>query len=225
MTKGNQTVLGAFFCGSRRVLSTPSLLFWVYLACVLAALPLTFSMGRILRDSIGASLVDEKMRGGFDTVWWGEFEFYNHGLADTFGPWVVGHLVPVSHLERLLDGEIFKIDAGVTATGVLFLLLLAFLTGGILDHFARPDESHSRSRLFSSGSRYFFRLLRLLLISAGMYWLLFRYAWGPLQDGLEWATRDITAERTVMMYTLLVYALIGATLMALGKGCTVLSVI
>ena len=82
------------------------------------------------------SLVEEEMRRGFNMGWWGEFDFYNHGLADTFGPWVVGHLLPVSHLERLLDGEIFKIDPGVTLTGVLFLCLLAFLTGGILDRYS-----------------------------------------------------------------------------------------
>ena len=216
MTKRNHTIPAAFFSGFRRVLFTPSLVIWVYLACLLVALPLTFSMGQTLRNSIGASLVEEEMRRGFDVGWWGEFDFYNHGLADTFGPWVVGHLLPVGHLERLLDGEIFKMNPGVTLTGVLFLCLLAFLTGGILERYARPHERHSRSRLFSSGSRYFFRLLRLLLISVGMYWLLFRYAWDPIQDWLEWATRDITAERTVMVYTLLVYALIGATLMALG---------
>ena len=173
-------------------------------------------MGQTLRNSIGASLVEEKMRRGFDVGWWGEFEFYNHGLADTFGPWVVGHLLPVSHLERVLDGEILEINPDVTLTGGLFLCLLALLTGGILDRYARPDERHSRSHLFSAGSRYFFRLLRLVLIAVGLYWLLFRYAWDPLQNWLEWATRDITAERTVMIYALLVYALIGATLMALG---------
>ncbi len=216
MTTERNTILAAFFSGLRRVLSTPALVLWVYLACLLAALPLTFVIGQTLRNSIGASLVEQKLRRGFDVGWWGEFEFYNHGLADTFGPWVVGHLLPVSHLERLLDGEILEIDPGLTLTGVLFLCLLAFLTGGILDRYARPGERHSRSHLFSSGSRYFFRLLRLLLISVGLYWLLFRYAWDPLQDWLEWATRDITAERTIIIYTFLVYALIGASLMAQG---------
>ena len=167
MTTEGNTILAAFFSGFRRVLSAPSLVVWVYLVCLLVVLPLTFSIGQTLRNSIGASLVEEEMRRGFDMGWWGEFDFYNHGLADTFGPWVVGHLLPVSHLERLLDGEIFKIDPGVTLTGVLFLCLLAFLTGGILDRYSRPHERPSRSRLFSSGSRYFFRLLRLLLISAG----------------------------------------------------------
>ncbi len=191
---------------------SPSLVFWVYLACVVIALPLTAAMRSILNDSFGSSLVQEQMRRGFDISWYGEFSSGATGLASTFGPGVVGILPVLGNLEKLLDGNLFAIDRTVLSAGILFLLAWAFLSGGILSRFCDPDRHRTRRAFFAACAEYFFRFVRLLMISLLVYWGLFRWISTPLHDWVGRATRDVTVEMTAMMYTAGVYALVGLLL-------------
>jgi hypothetical protein len=188
---------------------SPSLIFWVYLACVVIALPLTAAMRNILNDSFGSSLVQEQMRRGFDISWYGEFSSGAKGLAATFGPGVVGILPVLGNLEKLLDGDLFAIDRTVLSAGILFLLAWAFLSGGILSRFCDPGRNHTRRAFFAACAEYFFRYVRLLVISLLVYWGLFRWISTPLQDWVQRVTRDVTVETTAMLYTAGVYALVG----------------
>lgn len=207
------SILRSFTVGFRRVAKFPSVILWLYLASVTVTLPLTMAMREILMESIGASLVDENLRQGFDLAWYGEFSANSRGLAKTFGPSVVGIMAMVGNLETLLDGDILKIDGTILLAGLVFLLVWAFLGGGILDRYARPDQAHSSARFFSEGGKYFFRFVRLLSISLLLYWLLFRWILNPLHRCVEEATRDVTVEKTVLFYTLLVYTLAGFLLL------------
>jgi hypothetical protein len=191
---------------------SPSLVFWVYLACVVIALPLTAAMRGILNDSFGSSLVQEQMRRGFDISWYGEFSSGATGLAATFSPGVVGILPVLGNLEKLLDGNLFAIDRTVLSAGILFLLAWAFLSGGILSRFCDPRSNHTRRAFFAASAEYFFRYVRLLVISLLVYWGLFRWISTPLHDWVQRATRDVTVERTAMLYTAGAYALVGLLL-------------
>ncbi len=164
--------------------------------------------------------------------WYGEFSSGSAGnsgsagLADSFGPSVVGSLPILSNLEKLLDGEILQsnlekltdgeilqADGTILLAGLLFLLAWAFFAGGILDRYAHPDEPPTRARFFSQNGEYFFRFVRLLIISLLFYWGIFRWVANPLHDWLEDATRDVTQEKTVILFTLLVYALVAFLLL------------
>jgi len=202
--------------GFELVRQSPSLIFWVFLASIAIALPLTAAMRGILGDAFGTSLVQEQMRQGFDLDWYGEFSANARGLATTFGPGVVGILPVLGNLEKLLDGRILALDPAVLAAGILFMLAWAFLSGGILSRFADPARTRTRGEFFGACGEYFFRYVRLLVISLLVYWALFRWISGPLHSWVERLTRDVTVERTAMLYTAGVYALVGLLLVIAG---------
>jgi hypothetical protein len=212
-------IVRSFVAGLEKVVQFPSLIAWLYLTSVLLTVPLALSMRTLLKDSLGSSLVHENLRQGFDMDWYGEFSsggagnFGSAGLADSFGPSVVGSLPILSNLEKLLDGEILQADGTILLAGLLFLLAWAFFAGGILDRYAHPDEPPTRARFFSQNGEYFFRFVRLLIISLLFYWGIFRWVANPLHDWLEDATRDVTQEKTVILFTLLVYALVAFLLL------------
>ncbi|MBI4463060.1 MAG: hypothetical protein HY653_09160, partial [Acidobacteria bacterium] len=85
--------------GLRRVVSSLSLVFWLYLSLLAVTLPSALALRGILKQAIGPSLVHENLRTGFDLAWHGEFAFERDGLADTFGPSVVGILPVLNNLE------------------------------------------------------------------------------------------------------------------------------
>ncbi len=201
-------VAKSFTAGLKRVVQSPSLILWLYLTSLILVIPLTLILRGILKESIGGSLVHENLRQGFDLSWYGEFSFGSRGLADTFGPSVVGILPVLGNLEKLLEGEVLRVGATVFLFGALFLLAWAFFAGGILDCYARSDEAYSRSRFFSRSGEYFFRFVRLMVIAGVIYWVIFRWVAKPLHNWLESAIRDVTVERTAMFFTLLLYALV-----------------
>ena len=206
-------IVRSFVAGLEKVVQFPSLIAWLYLTSVLLTVPLALSMRTLLKDSLGSSLVHENLRQGFDMDWYGEFSSGSAGLADSFGPSVVGSLPILSNLEKLIDGEILQADGTILLAGLLFLLAWAFFAGGTLDRYAHPDELPTRARFFSQNGEYFFRFVRLLIISLLFYWGIFRWVANPLHDWLEDASRDATQEKTVILFTLLVYALVAFLLL------------
>lgn len=211
-------IVRSFMAGLEKVVQFPSLIAWLYLTSVLLTVPLALSMRTLLKDSLGSSLVHENLRQGFDMDWYGEFSSGSAGLADSFGPSVVGSLPILSNLEKLIDGEILQADGTILLAGLLFLLAWAFFAGGILDRYAHPDEPPTRARFFSQNGEYFFRFVRLLIISLLFYWGIFRWVANPLHDWLEDATRDVTQEKTVILFTLLVYALVAFLLLLVSMA-------
>jgi hypothetical protein len=206
-------ILRCFRSGLGRVVGSPSLVFWLYLSSLAIALPLTAAMRETLRTSIGSSMVDQNLNVTFDLDWYGEYSAGARGFAATFSPAVVG-ILPVLHdLERLLNGEILNVDRVVLAAGILYLLAWAFFGGGIVARYASPDEPRYRDALFGTSAQYFFRFVRLLVISLTLYWALFRWIAGPVYSWLERVTRDVTAEREMMAYTILFYVLVAFLLL------------
>jgi hypothetical protein len=207
----------AYESGLKRVLRSPSMVFWLYGASLVLALPLAFAMRQILTDAIGGSLVHESLRRGFDMDWYGEFSFKaSSGLAATFGPAVVGILPVLGNLQRLLEGRILGADAVVLMAGILFLLAWTFLSGGIIARYANEGESQGRQVFFGDSAAYFFRFLRILIVSLILYAALFRWIWVPLNALVDRATRDVTSETTVMAYSIVVYAIVAAGLVVIS---------
>ncbi len=202
--------------GLRRVIRTPSLMFWLYIALIVLAFPLAAAMRSLLRGAIGDSLVQQNLRQGFDLDWYGEFAAKHAGFAGTFGPGVVGILPMMDNLEKVADGTLLETDGTVLSAGVVFLLVWAFFGGGVIYRYAHPENDFSRPILFAESARFFCRFVRLLIASLALYWAVAHWLAGELFKWMEMATRDVTAEKTVMLYTALIYGLTLLVLVVLG---------
>src|SRR5690606_10168998 len=105
---------------------------------------------------------------------------------------------PVGTYSGLLDGQ----GPPPEVLGALTLGLLAwlFLSGGLLDRYARRRRVGSRG-FFGACGVFLFRFLRLAMLTGIAYALLLGpwHAW--LFDGLyAWLTREATAERTAFVW-------------------------
>jgi hypothetical protein len=116
-----------------------SLLWWVLgvnLVCgVLGALPAAVPLARAL----GHSLAAQKLSNGFDLAMFAE-------------------------LARLPDVGIFRYATGAWMTAFLFVLFMLFATGGILETY-RQDRRLATGDFFAACGAFFWRLVRLLLLS------------------------------------------------------------
>lgn len=193
------SAVGAGFRGLGKVLRSPLLVLWIWILNVVVALPAAALMARSLEDSIGGSLVYEKLRDGFDMGWYGEYESRAQGIEKTFSPTVVGAGPFFDNAEAWFDGSLFALHPGIVGLGLVYAALWALLLGGIL---SRLSDGHGLLRLsdfFARGGEFFFRYVRLAVISGVLYYLVYRFAsW--LFGWIESQSRDVTVEETVLGY-------------------------
>lgn len=189
-------------------LASPVLVLWLWLANVLVALPFALLVTSSLSDSIGGSLVHEKLRSGFDMGWYGEYEAQATGVPATFRPSVIGVGAVLDNLESWLNGDFAELPPALVAAGVVYALVWAFLLGGVLDRFREHGRLFRMGEFFGRSAEFFFRFVRLALVSAVLYYLVYRFA-GWLFSWIEEATREVTVERTVLGYVVAASLLVG----------------
>jgi hypothetical protein len=198
--------IAAAIHGLLAVLGSPRILIGLWLVNLLFALPFAWMIGESIEQSVGGSLVHQSLRSGFDAGWYSEYSDEAGGIETTFKPTLMGSGAIFHNLEAWLTGRLFTEYPAVVAAGIVYALLWAFLMGGLLDRYARPAEKAVRARFAQAGGLYFFRFVRLALISAVLYYLVFRFH-GWMFGWLEAVTRDVTSERTVLWASLSVYLL------------------
>jgi hypothetical protein len=203
MASSSDIVRRAFGIGWRRVFGAPTLLLGVWLVGVATALPAAWAMRSAISDHLGSSLVAGRVAAGPDEGWWDEFLAQARGAALTLQPSVIGGAAPLSNASGFLDGP--AVQPSLVGTVLLGLTVWLFLTGGLIDRYARGRRLGSRA-FFGACGMFFFRFLRLgALVGAG-YWLLA----GPFHSLLfEWAypwlTRETTAERVAFLWRVALY--------------------
>lgn len=201
------SITKAILQGIYRALSSPGLVLWLWLASFVIALPGAWLMTRSIHASVGTSLINENLRTGFDTGWFGEFEAQAKGIETTFSPTLLGAGAFFDNIETWFTGGLFKSLNGVAAFGILYALVWALFLGGILERFAKPTRRFTMAEFFSNGGKHFFRFVRLGLLSAPLYYLVYRFARWLLRR-VDEMTRDVTVERTALMYFSLAAAVI-----------------
>jgi hypothetical protein len=200
--------------GWKRVLAAPAIMAGVYVMTFALALPLAIALREALAAHLGSSLAAETAATGVNFEWWQEFTAQATGLGTTFAPSIIGFATVLDNVGGVLDGRA-PITPVATALA-LYLAGWAFLSGGIIDRFARqrPIRTHG---FFAASGVYFFRFLRLAAIAGIVYWWLFAYVHPWLFDEqFVNLTRGLSVERNAFLIRALFYALFGAALVATG---------
>jgi len=196
--------------GWRRVLAAPAIIAGVYLVTLLAALPLAVSLRGALQNHLGASLMAGEAADAVNYDWWQEFSSQSTGLGSTFTPSIIGFATTLDSVSGLLDRRVL-ITPIAWALGI-YVAAWIFLSGGILDRYARGRRIGAHGFFAASGT-FFFRFLRLGIAAGIVYWFLFVY----LHEWLftKWfvnVTRDLSVERTAFYWRLMMYAIFGGLL-------------
>jgi hypothetical protein len=210
-------MFGATAAGFRRVLGSPMLILGAWLLTVLAALPVTVVLGNSLQQSFGRTLAAEPMAEGFDDGWYGEYRGSAKGLEQSFSPTLAGVGGVLANLEAWVKGTSLQRFAGLTGLALLFTLIWALFLGGAIERYAFGDGPRGVAAILNAGGRYWSRFVRLALLSAVVYYGIYRLH-GWLMDGLEGRLVDVTEETRAMWSTLAIYA-VTALLLVLVRAC------
>jgi hypothetical protein len=205
-------MLNALRDGMGRVGRAPAVLAGLLAITFLLALPLGLVLRGMLHESLGSSLAAQRAADGVDSDWWQQFSSQATGVGETFSPRIIGFGAVLSNLDAVLDARPQALV--VKGAALAYLLVWAFLVGGILDRYARNRPTRVAG-FFSACGVYFFRFARLAVFAAAGYWLLFGALHGWLFDTFYgWATREMNVERTAFVLRLALYLVFGAALAA-----------
>ena len=200
----------SWFDGWRRVVSAPAVLAGVWALTFLLALPLAITMRGLLETHLGSSIAADSAASGVNYDWWQEFTSQATGIGTTFSPTIIGFAATLDNVSSLLDGRREVLQ--VVGTLGLYLAGWTFLSGGVIDRYARQRPTRAYGFCAASGV-HVFRLLRLAAVSGVVYWWLFTYVHRWLF--LEWfveRTRVIGVEREVFLWRLALYLAFGLVL-------------
>jgi hypothetical protein len=199
--------------GLRRIAATPAVIVGIYFVTLLASLPLALSLRDTLQDHLGSSLAAGEAADGVNYDWWQEFSGQASGIGTTFTPTIIGFATTLDSVSGLLDRR--TLSTPIASALAVYLAAWMFLTGGILDRYARGRRVGAFA-FFAACGTFFFRFIRLGIAAGVTYWFLFAYVHEWLFA--KWyvnVTRDIAAERTAFYWRVLMYAIFTALLAAI----------
>jgi hypothetical protein len=132
----------------------------------------------------------------------------------TLGTKVIGFAAVLDNLSALVDND--SRPASIMWLGAAYLTVWLFLSGGILDRYAR--NRHTRAReFFAACGVYFARFLRLAPFMAVAYYVLFTVVHPMLFHGIYGSlTRDLTSERTAFFYRMGLYGVFATLAIAIN---------
>lgn len=200
------SVIQAMLTGFRRATRSPVILLWLWLLNLGVAAPVALLVAGAIKSEIRSSRVDEKLLDGFDMEWFGEYESRTRGTARTFTPTLTGAGAFYDNFENWLGGG-FPVTVEIALAGTLHVLIWALMLGGVIDRYARAQVRPTLRRFFANGARFFFRFVRLTLISGALYVLVYLLS-RRLFKGLDEWTRETTSELVVFYYSLVVWGLV-----------------
>jgi len=198
--------------GLRRVAAAPAVVVGIYFITLSAALPLALSLRDALQGNLGSSLAAGEAADGVNYDWWQEFSGQASGIGTTFTPTIIGFATTLDSVSGLLDRR--ALSTPIVWAVAVYLAAWVFITGGILDRYARGRRIGAYG-FFAASGIFFFRFLRLGVAGGIEYWFLFAYVHEWLFA--RWyvnVTRDIPIERTVFYWRVLMYAIFIALLAA-----------
>jgi hypothetical protein len=198
--------------GVRRVVRAPAIVIGVWLVTTLVSVPLALSLRVELMNHLGSSLAAESAAQGVNYEWMQEFADQATGLGTTFRPTIIGFAAVLDNLSAFMDTVARPVVViGAAAT---YIVLWLFLAGGIIDRYAR-DRAMGAHGFFSAAGGFFFRFVRLAVVMAVVYGLLFGALHPWMFDRVyPRLIRNINVERTAFMIRASLYLVFGLLLAA-----------
>jgi hypothetical protein len=198
--------------GIRRVNRAPMALAGVVSVTLLTAVPASLVLRDALRTHLGDSLAADTAASGVNYEWWTEFSAQATGLGRTFSPTIIGFAAVLDNLSSFFEAQ--PRPTAIVWIGAAYLLLWLFLSGGLIDRYARNRPTRSTGFFWACGV-YFVRFLRLAPIMGLAYYLVFSCVHPWLFDDLYGRiTRDLTVERAAFFWRVGLYAAFGLLLVA-----------
>jgi hypothetical protein len=203
------SVFAALQDGIRRVNRAPNVLLGVWLMTLLVSLPGALAMRMAVEQHLGASLEADSAAAGVNYDWMQEFN-ETGGLAAALTPTIIGFGAPLDNLSAFLDNE----RPLMAAAASVYLLAWLFAAGGVIDRYAR-DRATRAHGFFAASGVFFLRFLRLGLLSALVYGLLFGslHPW-LFEEVFGRVTQNFTSERTAFLVRAGLYLVFGLALAA-----------
>ena len=184
----------------------------VWALTVLVSLPLAVAMRDRLQTSLGSSLAADTAASGVNYDWMQEFMSEATGLSSTFKPAVIGFAAVLDNLSAFLDND--RQPVVIVSAAAVYIAAWLFLAGGILDRYARNRVTHAHG-FFAASGVFFFRFLRLAVVMALAYGVLFGLLHPWLFDRMfPRLTREVTVERTAFLIRVAFYGVFGCALAA-----------
>jgi hypothetical protein len=197
------SLTAAFVDGLRRVQRAPWLVVGLWLSTLLLALPLALALHGQISAHLGDSMVAKTAADGVNYDWWNEFLAQAAGVGQTFVPAILGFAAVLENLSGVADAE--RLPTVMASVVAAQLIVSMFLIGGVLDRVAR-DRSLGAAAFCAACGVYFVRFLRLGIIAAVVYWLLFVSFHTWLFDRVyPRLTENLTVERTAFFYRVALY--------------------
>ena len=206
------TAVQAWREGARRVARAPGIVVGVWLLTALVSLPLALSLRVDLVNHLGTSLAADSAAQGVNYEWMQEFADQATGIGTTFRPTIIGFAAVLDNLSTFVDA----VPRPVVVTGVAaaYMIIWLFLAGGIIDRYAR-DRTTGMHGFFSASGGFFLRFVRLAIVMAVVYGLLFGSLHPWLFDRLYTRLiRNISVERTAFLARMTLYLVFGLLLAA-----------
>jgi hypothetical protein len=190
--------------GFRRAYASPFLLLGLWLFNFVAAVPAAWIVAASLHREIGATRAHEGLRDGFDMVWYGEYADRATGLGKTFRPTVTGVGPFLDNLDGWITGKLFLHAPLVIGLAAAYGLVWILMLGGAVDRYVHGGEPAGPRRFIRAGKRFYFRFLRLALLSGALYAAVYVVS-ARVFEGLKDWTRDVTVEGTLFFYSLCIW--------------------
>jgi hypothetical protein len=198
--------------GVRRVTRAPSIVIGVWLLTTLISLPLALSLRVELMNHLGTSLAAESAAQGVNYEWMQEFMDQATGLGTTFRPTIIGFAAVLDNLSAFVDAVSRPVV--ITTAAAAYVIAWLFLAGGIIDRYAR-DRTTGAHGFFAACGGFFFRFLRLAIVMAIVYGLLFGILHPWLFDRVYTRLiRNVDVERTAFLIRGSLYLVFGLLLAA-----------
>ena len=195
-------------------MQAPALAAGILALTFLTALPMALVLKDAMARHLGASIEAEAAAAGWNRSWAEEFSAQSSGIARTFTHEILGFGGTMATVSRLFDNEPLARELKIAVA--VYVCLWTFLTGGVLDRLARGRPVRVAA-FFATCGVFFLRFLRLALIAAAAYWVLFTWL-HPLLFEVVYhrLTQDMTAERDAIVLRGVLYNVFALSLMVVS---------